>query len=133
VARATALSEFLGGEDGANLLAGYKRATNILRAEEKKGALPSGPARRLETAPPEETALINALSSVEPRVAADLSAEDFTAAMRALAALRAPVDAFFEHVLVNDPDAATRDNRLRLLLQVRGLMGQVADFSLVSG
>jgi glycyl-tRNA synthetase beta chain len=53
--------------------------------------------------------------------------------MRALAALRSPVDAFFEHVLVNDPDAATRDNRLRLLIQVRDLMGRVADFSQVAG
>jgi glycyl-tRNA synthetase beta chain len=133
VARVEALSAFLAGDDGANLLAGYKRATNILKAEEKKGPLPTGATRRLENAPPEETALINTLASVEPRVAADLEAEDFTAAMRALAALRAPVDAFFEHVLVNDPDAATRENRLRLLSQVRELMGEVADFSLVSG
>jgi glycyl-tRNA synthetase beta chain len=84
-------------------------------------------------APPQETALINALSSIAPRVEADLAKEDFTAAMRALAALRAPVDVFFEHVLVNDPDAATRDNRLRLLIQVRDLMSQVADFSQVAG
>ncbi len=133
VARVEALSAFLAGDDGANLLAGYKRATNILKAEEKKGPLPTGATQRLENAPPEETALINTLTSVEPRVAADLEAEDFTAAMRALAALRAPVDAFFEHVLVNDPDAATRENRLRLLSQVRELMGEVADFSLVSG
>ena len=77
--------------------------------------------------------LINALASVSPRVDADLAVEDFTAAMRALAGLRSPVDGFFEHVLVNDPDAATRDNRLRLLIQVRDLMGRVADFSLVQG
>ena len=88
---------------------------------------------RMPAAPPEETALINALSSIAPRVEADLAKEDFTAAMRALAALRAPVDAFFEHVLVNDPDAATRDNRLRLLIQVRDLMSQVADFSQIAG
>jgi glycyl-tRNA synthetase beta chain len=87
----------------------------------------------MSDAPPEETALVNALASVAPRVEADLGSEDFTAAMRALAALRSPVDGFFEHVLVNDPDAATRDNRLRLLIQVRDLMGQVADFSLVTG
>jgi glycyl-tRNA synthetase beta chain len=133
VARVEALDGFLKTPDGANLLAGYKRATNILKAEEKKGPLPSGPAERLANAPPEETALINALVSVTPRVEADLAVEDFTAAMRALAALRGPVDGFFEHVLVNDPDAATRDNRLRLLIQVRDLMGRVADFSLVSG
>jgi glycyl-tRNA synthetase beta chain len=133
VARVDALGEFLSTDDGANLLAGYKRATNILKAEEKKGALPSGPAERMSDAPPEETALVNARASVAPRVEADLGSEDFTAAMRALAALRSPVDGFFEHVLVNDPDAATRDNRLRLLIQVRDLMGQVADFSLVTG
>ena len=133
VARVDAIDGFLTTDDGANLLAGYKRATNILKAEEKKGALPSGPAERMSDAPPEENVLINALASVAPRVEADLSKEDFTAAMRALAALRAPVDGFFEHVLVNDPDAATRDNRLRLLIQVRDLMGRVADFSLVAG
>ena len=133
VARVDALSAFLAGEDGANLLAGYKRASNILRAEEKKGPLPDGPVGRLENAPPEETALINVLASAGPRIEADLAKEDFTAAMRALAALRSPVDAFFEHVLVNDPDAATRDNRLRLLIQVRDLMGRVADFSQVAG
>ena len=132
-ARAEALTEFLTADDGANLLAGYKRATNILKAEEKKGALPAGPAERLPNAPPEENVLVNALASVAPRVEADLEAEDFTAAMRALAALRAPVDGFFEHVLVNDPDEATRANRLRLLVHVRDLMGRVADFSLVAG
>jgi len=133
VARVEALGDLLTTEDGANLLAGYKRATNILKAEEKKGALPAGPAERMSDAPPEETALVNALASVAPRVEADLASEDFTAAMRALAALRAPVDGFFEHVLVNDPDPETRDNRLRLLIQVRELMGRVADFSLVTG
>jgi len=133
VARVEALDGFLKTDDGANLLAGYKRATNILKAEEKKGSLPEGYAERLANAPPEETVLINALASVSPRVDADLAVEDFTAAMRALAGLRSPVDGFFEHVLVNDPDAATRDNRLRLLIQVRDLMGRVADFSLVQG
>ena len=133
VSRVEALDEFLTTADGANLLAGFKRATNILKAEERKGALPNGPVERFPDAPPEENVLVNALASVTPRVEADLAAEDFTAAMRALAALRAPVDGFFEHVLVNDPDAATRDNRLRLLIQVRDLMGRVADFSVVSG
>ena len=133
VARVEALDGFLKTDDGANLLAGYKRATNILKAEEKKGPLPEGYAERMAGAPPEETVLINALASVSPRVDADLAVEDFTAAMRALAGLRSPVDGFFEHVLVNDPDAATRDNRLRLLIQVRDLMGRVADFSLVQG
>ncbi len=133
VARVDALDMLLTSEDGSNLLAGYKRASNILKAEEKKGVLPSGEADRLTDAPPQETALINALASIAPRVEAALAKEDFTAAMRALAALRAPVDAFFDHVLVNDPDAATRDNRLRLLMQVRDLMSTVADFSQIAG
>ena len=133
VARVEALDGFLITEDGANLLAGYKRATNILKAEEKKEALPTGPAERLANTPAEETALIDALAAAEPLVAEALAEEDFAAAMRALAGLRAPVDAFFEKVLVNDPDAAMRYNRLRLLIQVRDAMGRVADFSQVSG
>jgi glycyl-tRNA synthetase beta chain len=133
VARVAALDAFLGAEDGANLLAGYKRATNILKAEEKKAALPTGPAERLAGAPAEETALIDALDRALPAVEAALAAEDFALAMRALAALRAPVDGFFEKVLVNADDAAERENRLRLLMQVRDAMGRVADFSLVVG
>jgi glycyl-tRNA synthetase beta chain len=133
VTRVDALDILLTSEDGANLLAGCKRASNILRAEEKKGPMPSGEAERMTDAPPQETALINALASIGPRVGADLAKEDFTGAMRALAGLRAPVDAFFDHVLVNDPDAATRENRLLLLIQVRDLMGKVADFSQVAG
>jgi glycyl-tRNA synthetase beta chain len=132
-ARVEALESFLAAEDGANLLAGYKRATNILKAEEKKAPLPTGAPARMTNAPPEETVLVNALSSIAPRVEAALGKEDFTVAMRALAALRAPVDGFFDKVLVNDPDAATRQNRLLLLIQVRDLMSQVADFSLVAG
>ncbi|QUD88085.1 glycine--tRNA ligase subunit beta [Phenylobacterium montanum] len=133
VARVEALDGFLTTEDGKNLLAGYKRATNILKAEEKKEPLPTGAAERLAGAPAEEAALIDALAAAEPEVGAALAKEDFAGAMRALAGLRAPVDAFFEKVLVNDPDVATRHNRLRLLTQVRDAMGRVADFSLVSG
>ncbi|MDB5455323.1 MAG: glycine--tRNA ligase subunit beta [Caulobacter sp.] len=133
VARVEALDGFLKTEDGANLLAGYKRAANILKAEEKKGALPTGAPTDLTGAPAEETALLAALRAVEPRLAAALAAEDFTGAMRELAALRGPVDAFFEKVLVNADVAAERDNRLRLLAAVRDAMGQVADFALVAG
>jgi glycyl-tRNA synthetase beta chain len=133
VARVEALDAFLDTEDGANLLAGYKRATNILKAEEKKGPLPAGPATGLPNAPPEETALIGALARALPAVDMALNAEDFAAAMRALAALRAPVDGFFDKVLVNADDAAERDNRLRLLTGVRDAMGRVADFSQISG
>jgi glycyl-tRNA synthetase beta chain len=183
VARVEALSGFLGTEDGAILLAGYKRAVNILKAEEKKLALPrdgrgietggaaregtgadaSGGAsndrsRSLSASPsipdpppfdgekdlhlnprlsanaaPEEAALAAALRVEAARVDEALAAEDFTAAMRHLAHLRAPVDAFFDRVLVNDPDPAVRLNRLRLLTQVRDTANRVADFSLISG
>ena len=133
VRRVEALDAFLGTDDGANLLAGYKRASNILKAEAKKGDLPTGPAADLPGAPAEETALVAALSSAEPKVAAALQAEDFAAAMAALAALRGPVDAFFEAVLVNSDVPAERDNRLRLLGQVRDLTGRVADFGQISG
>ncbi|MDX5330642.1 MAG: glycine--tRNA ligase subunit beta [Caulobacteraceae bacterium] len=133
VSRVEALDAFLKTDDGANLLAGYKRATNILRAEDKKGALPTGEAKALSGAPAAELALVEALAQTEPKVAAALKDEDFVRAMQALAGLRAPVDAFFEDVLVNSDDAAERENRLRLLSQVRDAIGRVADFSLVTG
>ncbi|WP_374533697.1 glycine--tRNA ligase subunit beta [Phenylobacterium sp.] len=133
VARVEALDGFLSGADGQNLLAGYKRAGNILKAEEKKGELPAGPAVAMPGAPAEEGALIAALEAAEPSVAQALQQEDFAGAMRALSGLRAPVDAFFEAVLVNSENAAERDNRLRLLVQVRDLMERVADFSQVTG
>ena len=133
VARVRALDAFLKTEDGANLLAGYKRGANILKAEEKKGPLPTGPAERLPGAPAQEIALIDALAEVEPRVAAALADEDFTGAMQALSRLRGPVDAFFDEVLVNDPDQTVRLNRFRLLTQVRDAIVRVADFSLISG
>ena len=133
VARVQALDGFLTGADGQNLLAGYKRAGNILKAEEKKGELPAGPAVAMPGAPKEEAELIGALEAATPAVAQALQSEDFAGAMRALSALRGPVDAFFEAVLVNSDNAAERDNRLRLLVQVRDLMGRVADFSQVTG
>jgi glycyl-tRNA synthetase beta chain len=133
VARVKALAAFLGTEDGKNLLAGYKRAVNILKAEEKKGPLPSGQPAEMASAPPEETALVQAVAGVESAVDQAVAREDFESAMQALAGLRAPVDAFFEKVLVNSEDPAERDNRLRLLAQVRDAMGRVADFSQVTG
>jgi glycyl-tRNA synthetase beta chain len=132
VARVEALSGFLATEDGTNLLQGYKRAVNILKAEEKKGELPTGAPSRA-AAPAEEGALFDALTAAAPKLDTALAAEDFTGAMTALAALRGPVDAFFEKVLVNSDVAAERENRLRLLQQVRDAMGRVADFSLVTG
>ncbi|HEY1752101.1 MAG TPA: glycine--tRNA ligase subunit beta [Caulobacteraceae bacterium] len=131
--RIEALGRFLAAADGANLQAAYKRASNILAAEAKKGALPSGAPAALAGAPAEEAALIKALGVAQPKVEAALAAEDFAAAMQALAALRAPVDAFFDKVLVNSEVPAERANRLKLLGEARDLMGQVADFSLVTG
>jgi len=133
VSRVNALSGFLATEDGRNLLAGYKRAVNILKAEEKKGALPTGAPREMPDAPPEELGLIAAVGHMEIEVALALQKEDFQAAMGELAALRPAVDAFFDKVLVNSTVEAERDNRLRLLAKVRDAMGRVADFSQVTG
>jgi glycyl-tRNA synthetase beta chain len=132
-ARVEALSTFLATEDGANLLAGYKRAVNILNIEGKKAPLPKGPARQMPGVSHEETRLMLDLKGVTGAVAEAVEAEDFTGAMGHLASLRAPVDAFFDKVLVNSPDAEERANRLRLLLQVKDAMGLVADFGQVSG
>ncbi|MGZ9202279.1 MAG: glycine--tRNA ligase subunit beta, partial [Caulobacteraceae bacterium] len=133
VARVEALESFLATEDGANLLAGYKRATNILRAEEKKGPLPEGAADASLLREPEEQALHAAILRLAPDIETQLKLEHFSAAMAALSSLRQPVDAFFDKVLVNAEDEAVRANRLRLLGQVRALMNQAADFSLISG
>ena len=137
VARVQALDSFLKTEDGANLLAGYKRAANILRAEAKKHPAEAdsyaGEVDAALLAEPEERALHQALQAVAPKVATELQAEHFEAAMAALASLRAPVDDFFDRVLVNAEDAAVRLNRLRLLSQVQAAMGQVADFSQIGG
>jgi len=133
VDRIEALDRFLKTDDGANLLAGYRRAANILKAEEKKGPLPVGEARSLPGAPPEEEILLMAIRVALPDLRAELQNEQFTEALGTLAQLRSPVDAFFDKVLVNAEDVATRQNRLRLLIQVRDAMGLVADFSLIAG
>ncbi|MNH48515.1 Glycine--tRNA ligase beta subunit [compost metagenome] len=134
VRRVEALAAFLATDDGANLLAGYKRASNILKAEEKKGPLPEGAvATGLANQPAEETALAFAAAAAATAVDAALETEDFAAAMTALAALRGPVDAFFTGVMVNSDVAEERENRLKLLGQVRSVMGRVADFGQIAG
>jgi glycyl-tRNA synthetase beta chain len=134
VRRVEALAAFLATDDGANLLAGYKRASNILRAEEKKGGVPTGMVQTgLANQPEAETTLAFAVGAARTAVEAALETEDFAAAMTALAALRAPVDGFFEAVMVNSDIPAERDNRLKLLGQVRDVMGQVADFGQIAG
>ncbi len=136
VKRVAALGAFLETEDGATLLAGYKRAANILKAEEKKGALPetlSVDGALVARGPAAEQALWAAVQGATASLEAPLAAEDFAGAMTVLAGLRGPVDAFFEGVMVNDPDAAVRANRLALLAEVRGALHKVADFSKIEG
>lgn len=127
LARAEALKSLVESEDGTNLLAAYKRAQNILRIEDKKDGPHTGLINEAALTAPEEIALNTALATTEPQVAAALAAENFPAAMALLAALRPPVDAFFEHVMVNDP--SLRANRLRLLSRLKATMDSVADLS----
>jgi len=133
VARVEALDGFLKTDDGKNLLAGYKRASNILKAEEKNGWKAQGGREILPDASAPEVQLHDALRMIEKPLASALEAEDFTAAMQELAGLRGPVDAFLDGVFVNSEVAAERDSRLKTLAAVRDAMGQVADFSLVGG
>jgi glycyl-tRNA synthetase beta chain len=134
VKRVEALGEFLSTEDGKNLLAGYKRAANILAIEEKKdGVSYSGQGKALKGDPAEVAALVSALEKAAPEATAALGKEDFAGAMRALSKLRAPVDAFFDKVTVNADDKDVRVNRLMILSQIRDALGRVADFSKVEG
>ncbi len=136
VRRVEALGAFLGTDDGKNLLAGYKRAANILRIEEKKDgrAYDAAPdAARAAAGQPEERALAEALESARAEASAAVAAEDFAGAMRALSRLRAPVDAFFETVTVNADDPGLRENRLLLLNALRAATREVADFSRIEG
>ncbi len=170
LARVHALQSFVTTEDGRNLLAGYKRAANILKKEgyaasddptRHPGPVPGPtapqatvsreagwapepvrgddgadvpPQKQLSYTPePSETALIIALDAAEPKATAAIEAEDFEGAMAALASLRAPIDAFFETVIVNDPDAAKREARLALLARMRDAVLNVADFSKIEG
>jgi glycyl-tRNA synthetase beta chain len=135
VRRVEALGKLLETEDGKNLLAGYRRAANILRAEEKKDGAEDFAAKHAPAplAPPTERYLADVVASAGAAVRRHVASEDFEGAMRALATLRAPVDGFFIDVTVNDPDPETRVNRLRLLNELREAMHAVADFSKVAG
>lgn len=159
LARVHALQAFVGSEDGANLLAGYKRAANILRKENwsASDAAPAHPHTGDEDplenvddpdmqeiyaaagsglgypAEPAEQALIDALDAAEPRAATAVAAEDFASAMSALASLRAPIDGFFDQVTVNDTDSIKRTSRLALLDRFRAAVHNVADFSRIEG
>jgi glycyl-tRNA synthetase beta chain len=134
VARVEALQTFLKSDDGANLLAGYKRAANILKAEEKKdGKAFDGAVDAALLSEPQEKALAEALDKAKAAIAPALAQEDFAGAMTQMAALRAPVDAFFDKVKVNADDKAVRANRLNLLGALRATLHQVADFSKIEG
>lgn len=136
--RVAALGRFLDTEDGRNLLAGYKRAANILKAEEKKdgeGAFAGAPDLHLiaDAGLIEEKALAVALAQATPKAEAAVAGEDYEGAMAALAEIRPAVDAFFDKVTVNDPDPALRANRLKLLNQLRQATRAVADFDRIAG
>jgi glycyl-tRNA synthetase beta chain len=156
LARVKALQAFMDTPDGANLLAGYKRAANLLKSSPERGGGPPtqsvvegslssepaltsapGPSVSPDGLPPsrsgEDLALLTALDTAEPAAATAVTEERFTDAMAALACLRAPIDAFFEGVMVNDPDPAVRSFRLGLLARFTGAVHAVADFSKIEG
>ncbi|MER2195184.1 glycine--tRNA ligase subunit beta [Methylobacterium brachiatum] len=136
VRRVEALGQFLDTEDGKNLLAGVKRASNILRIEEKKDgrAYDAAPDSALAASgEPAERALAEALAGAAATASQAIASEDFAGAMRALSTLRAPVDAFFQDVTVNAPDPKLRENRLLLLNALRAATRAVADFSKIEG
>lgn len=134
VRRVEALGRFLDGDDGKNLLAGFKRATSIIRIEERKdkrayAGEPDAALYRL----PEERALAAAIDAAKHEASAAVASDDFAGAMRAMAKLRPEVDAFFDKVTVNVDDARLRENRLKLLNQIREATRVVADFSRIEG
>ncbi|MBX9619913.1 MAG: glycine--tRNA ligase subunit beta [Hyphomicrobiales bacterium] len=137
VRRVEALTAFLKSDDGANLLAGYKRAANILKAEEKKDSTTfDGVVNEALIAvrgAPEEQALAAAIAVAWQAVSDQITAGDYAGALTALAALRPAVDAFFEKILVNDPDPAIRASRLNLLAHFRAATLPAADFGLIAG
>ena len=130
VARVKALQDLVESDAGANLLAAYRRASNIVRIEEKKdGATYEGPADPARFTLPEEGKLFKALEQESETARKRTTNEEFVAAMGSLSNLRAPIDDFFDRVTVNDPDPALRSNRLRLLSTIRATLNAVADFS----
>ncbi|MFQ5563846.1 MAG: DALR anticodon-binding domain-containing protein, partial [Parvularculaceae bacterium] len=135
VRKLEALEAFLKTDDGANLAVAYKRAANILKAEEKTDGKPADPAavdaKKFTEA--EEKALFAALEAAEEKARAAVSEERFEDAMAALASLREPIDAFFDEVTVNAEDAALRANRLALLARFRAATAEVADLSKLEG
>ena len=134
VRRVEALGKFLDTDDGKNLLAGTKRASNILAIEEKKDkrSFDGAPDAALYSLAEEKT-LANAIDQVKTEAGAAVAKEDFAGAMSAMAKLRPAVDAFFDKVKVNDDDPQVRENRLKLLNEIRAATRAVADFSKIEG
>jgi glycyl-tRNA synthetase beta chain len=134
VRRVEALGKFVSSDDGTNLLAGYKRAVNILKAEEKKDGAPvSGKPHADHLQEQAEIDLASAIDIARAEAADAVASENFEGAMEALSKLRAPVDRFFDDILVNAEDATLRMNRLQLLAEIRDATHVVADFSKVAG
>ncbi|PWJ92639.1 glycyl-tRNA synthetase beta chain [Mesorhizobium loti] len=133
VRRVEALGSFLDTEDGKNLLAGTKRAANILAAEEKKKTAVAETVEPALFREDTEKLLFAAVNQAEKQAGEAIQNDDFSGALLALSVLREPVDSFFEHVLVNDEDLSVRANRLALLARIRAATGQVADFSKIAG
>ena len=131
VTRVEGLQSFLGTDDGENLLAGYKRAANILKAEAKKGELPSGDPKK--GTQKEETELYEALGRAKAAIDSALEKEAYSKAMAALSVLRKPIDIFFDEVTVNSDVPVERENRLRLLKEIRDTAGRIADFEAIEG
>lgn len=133
--RAVAVSDFLATADGTNLLAGYKRATNILRIEEKKDnkTYSGKDIKEALLTEEQEKNLFKALHASGDKIKADLAKEDFKAVMSGMSGIRSAVDQFFEKILVNAPDANVRANRLSILASIAGTMNEVADFSKLEG
>jgi len=129
VNRVTALQEFLSTEDGENLLAGYKRAANILKAEAKKDDLPTGDANM----PQDEhgAALFEALKIAKPAISEAVGQEDYSKALTNLANLRGPIDAFFTHSQIISDDTAVKENNLRLLSMISDTSREIADFEAI--
>ena len=137
VKRVEALDAFLATDDGTNLLAGFRRAANILKAEEKKDGKSYNEAIDLHLikakGEPEEKVLAEVLDAATHHAKDHVAKEDFAGAMKALAELRPAVDAFFDKILVNAEDKELRANRLRLLASFREATRAVADFSAIAG
>jgi glycyl-tRNA synthetase beta chain len=133
LARVKALQAFVATDDGTNLLAGYKRAANILKKEEFETTAAADKISLTYTPESEEADLLAALETAEQAAAEAVAEERFEVAMAALATLRAPIDAFFEKVTVNDADPDKRAARLTMLARVRSACNNVADFSKIEG